>query len=116
MLTLLATFALSLARPQAAQMDSGQVVRDSFALMATGKYLPAIKELEAAYSRGAEEDRAFIGQFIAYAYGMVGAESTAEAWMDRALPPDESRSQPESAAIHDAKPVDALREIVRAAR
>lgn len=116
MLALLAAFALSFERPQVAQVDTGQVVRDSFALMATGKYLPAIKGLEAAYSKGSEDDKAYIGQFIAYSYGMVGAEATAEVWMDKVLPPDESRGLPESPEIHDAKPVDALMEIVRKAR
>jgi hypothetical protein len=98
------------------RIDRVQVVQDSFAAMATGKYVCAIHALENAFKTAAGDDRAYIGQFLAYSYSFVGEESKAESLMDLVVPPSESNHRAESSEIHGAEPKDAIPTIVRAVK
>jgi hypothetical protein len=101
---------------QGHRIDPSQVVKDAFAQIASGQYFPAVHKLENACRLDSGDDKAYIGQFLAYAYSFVGAYSKAEMQMDLAVPPDPPTIGAQPKEILDAKPVDAVREIVKAAQ
>lgn len=99
-----------------AARDGRQAVSDAFATMAEGHYLPAVRQLEQSFHEGSVDDRNYVGQFLAYAYAMVGDVDAAELTMDKVVPPDDTNKAPVPTSLKGAIAVNALDAIREAAR